>query len=137
MSEAVHDKGWQPRDDTGGCLFHLFDWFTMLPRTEASALREEIFGTIMLRPAALVLSSIGILFMSGTAMIISGARWAAAWFALDILFLIMRSVVSIREKRSGRCMSASTARIILLIALPVLLLFGAGCTASVCVGGRS
>ena len=48
-------------------LQRLFDWFTGLDREEAAAFAGDVLATVMLRPLALLLSSAGILLMSGTA----------------------------------------------------------------------
>ncbi len=120
-----------PGERIDGVLRPLFDWFTALPADDAAAFRTEILATVMLRPIPLLLSSLGIILMSATAMAITGARWATAWFALDVVVLSVRLVPTIRHERRGGALPDSVARIVVCLAFCMLLLFSLGCSASV------
>lgn len=112
-------------------LCPLFDWFTALPAEDAVTFRSEIIATVMLRPAPLILSSIGIVMMSATAMTVTGARWAIAWFVIDIVALAARIIPTIRHERRGGTLPDNVARIIVCLAFSLLLLSSLGCAASV------
>jgi len=111
-------------------LRDLFDWFAALPADEAALFRREIVATVMLRPVALLLSSAGILLMSGTAALFLHRGWASAWFAADLVMLALRLHVAIRYQRGGARMPDHVARVTICLTGIVLLMFGAGCAAS-------
>ncbi len=119
------------RDRIDAVLRPLFDWFTALPAEEAACFRSDILATVMLRPVPLILSSLGILTMSATAMAITGARWATAWFAIDLVVLGVRMVPTIRHERRGGSLPDPVSRIVVCLAFCMLLLFSLGCSASV------
>ncbi|WP_298693053.1 GGDEF domain-containing protein [uncultured Sphingomonas sp.] len=112
-------------------LCPLFDWFTALPREEAASFRSEIMATVMLRPVPLILSSLGILLMSATAMVVTHARWAAVWFGIDLVVLLVRLVPTIRHERRGGALPDPVARLIVCLAFCLLLMFSLGCSAAV------
>ena len=112
-------------------LCALFDWFTALPAEEAATFRSEIMATVMLRPVPLLLSSLGILTMSGTAMMLTGARWAMAWVAIDVVVLGLRLVPTIRHERRSGSLPDRVSRIVVCLAFCTLLLFSLGCSACV------
>ncbi len=119
------------RDRIDSVLCPLFDWFTALPAEGAASFRSEIMATVMLRPIPLLLSSIGILTMSGTAVMITGARWATAWFAIDAVVLGLRLVPTIRHEQHGGALPDAVSRIVVCLAFCMLLLFSLGCSACV------
>ena len=112
-------------------LRDLFDWFTGLPAQEAADFRDDILETVMLKPVGLLLTGMGILLMSGTAMALAGTRWAMLWFVADALLLALRLIPTVTHERRGRQMPAPLARMVVLSALVVCLIFGVGCAASV------
>lgn len=119
-------RGWLPA---------LFDWFSSLPRGEAIRHRHEIMATVMLRPLSLLLSSGGILLMSGSAAIVIARPWAIAWFVADCTLMALRFWVAWRFQRRG-AMPERVARVTVSLALVTLTLFGIGCCASFLTGIR-
>jgi len=119
-------RGWLPA---------LFDWFSGLPRGEAIRHRREIMATVMLRPLSLLLSSVGILLMSGTAAAVVARPWAVAWFTADLTLMALRFWVAWRFQRNG-AMPEQVARLTVSLALVTFVLFGAGCSASFLTGIR-
>ena len=75
---------------SGRRLQRLFDWLTALPPDEAALFRRDVIATVMLRPVALLLSSAGILLMSGGAMVLLQRPWTVAWFVADFVGLTNR-----------------------------------------------
>jgi diguanylate cyclase (GGDEF)-like protein len=122
-------KGVRGRIDAA--LRDLFDWFTGLPREEAIDFRSDILETVMLKPSALLLTGMGVLLMSGTVMALTGAGWAITWFAVDSLLLALRLIPTFLHERRGRQMPAPLARMVVMSALIMCLIFGAGCSATV------
>ncbi|MBY8828826.1 GGDEF domain-containing protein [Hephaestia mangrovi] len=113
----------------------LFDWFSGLPRAEAVRHRREIVNSVMLRPVPLLLSSCGILLMSGTAALFLAAPWAIAWFAADLFLMSLRFWVAWRFQR-GVVMPERIARLTISLAGITFVLFGFGCCASFLTGLR-
>ena len=109
-----------------------FDWLSGLPRTEAAELRDGIMDTVMLKPGTLLLSSIGILMMSGTAAVLTGALWARAWFLFDLALLALRLLPTIRYRDT--VIPHHVCRRIMSLAAMILVVFGLGCAASFSVG---
>lgn len=118
------------RGRSGDRLRHLFDWLTGLPADEVALFRQELIATVMLRPTALLLSSAGILLMSGTAALFLHRGWAIAWFVTDLFMLTLRLSVAIRYQRRGRHMPDHVALVTMSLTAVVLLIFGMGCAAS-------
>ena len=114
----------------------LFDWFTGLPQEEAETFRSDILGTVVLSPIGLVLSGMGVLMMSATAMAVAQARWATAWFLFDFAVLALRLVPTFRYDWSGRPMPGYMARRLVCVAFFVCLVFGCFCAACVLVQKR-
>jgi diguanylate cyclase (GGDEF)-like protein len=108
----------------------IFDWLTGLPPADAAALRADVLGTVMLRPSALLLSSAGILLMSGTAAVLLGRAWATDWFVFDLIMLAIRIAVAARYQRGGRRMPDHVARVTVCLTATVLMVFALGCSAS-------
>ncbi len=131
MRQTTDDRRHAMGRRINAVLVPLFDWFTALPAEDAATFRSEILATVMLKPMPLVLSSIGILLMSATAMMMTGARWATAWFAIDVVVLSIRLVPTIRHERRGGALPDPVARIVVCLAFFTLLLFSLGCSASV------
>ncbi|MGN6619587.1 MAG: diguanylate cyclase domain-containing protein [Sphingomonas sp.] len=117
-------------------LQRLFDWFTGLDREEAAAFAGDVLATVMLRPLALLLSSAGILLMSGTAALMLDRPWATAWFIADVILLAVRIAVTWHYQRRGGRMPDKVARITVCLTIGVLLMFGLGCAASFATGIR-
>src|SRR5579859_578126 len=114
----------------------LFDWFTGLPQEEAEAFRRDILGTVMLSPAGLMLSGLGMLMMSATAMMVAETRWATAWFLFDLGALSLRLIPTILYDWRGRPMPGVVARRLVCVAFLVCLVIGCGCAACVIVHKR-
>jgi len=111
----------------------LFDWFTGLPPEEAEAFRADILATVMLKPAGLLLSSIGILLMSMAAMAITEARWAFAWLVFDTVALTLRAIPTFFYLWRGTRMPGCVARLLICGMLVIGLVFGIGCAACMMV----
>jgi diguanylate cyclase (GGDEF)-like protein len=111
-------------------LRRLFDWFTALPPDEAEAFRDQMMATVMLRPAALLLSGAGILLMSGTAAMLLQRPWAIGWFIVDLVMLVLRVSVAVRYQRRGAAIPGPVARVTVGLTILVLLVFALGCAAS-------
>ncbi|HEU4959560.1 MAG TPA: GGDEF domain-containing protein [Sphingomonas sp.] len=114
----------------GGRLQRWFDWLTALPPDEAALFRGDVIATVMLRPVALLLSSAGILLMSGAAMVLLQRPWAVAWFVADLLLLALRMTVAVRYQRPGTRMPEGVAQLTICLTAVVLMVFGLGCAAS-------
>ncbi|MGN6376955.1 MAG: diguanylate cyclase domain-containing protein [Sphingomonas sp.] len=108
-------------------LQQVFDWFSGLPAEEAGRFRADIFATVMLRPSALLISSLGILLMSGTVAFVLRRPWAIAWFVFDIVMLAARVAAAARHQRRGGRMPVGVARVTVTLTLLVLVIFGLGC----------
>ncbi|TPG41039.1 GGDEF domain-containing protein [Sphingomonas koreensis] len=120
----------------GDRLLRLFDWFTALTAEEAVLFRPEIMAIVMLRPLSLLLSSGGILMMSGAAMVLADRPWATAWFVTDLALLAVRLTVALRFQLGGRPMPDRISRMTVLLAFIVFMVFGAGCTATFLLATR-
>ena len=68
----------------------IFDWFTGMDRADARDSRAGLMATVMLAPGTLLLSSLGILAISGAAAALIGQPWAKGWFGLDLILLTLR-----------------------------------------------
>ncbi len=109
----------------------LFDWFTGLPPEEAAEFRDDLLATVMMRPSALLLSSLGVLLMSGSAMVLTEARWAVGWFAFDLAVLAIRAVPTFHYARRRQVMPCAIARLLICLVFLLFLIFSIGCAASV------
>ncbi len=111
-------------------LKRVFDWLSGLSQGEAAELRDSIMDTVMLKPGTLLLSSIGILMMSGAAAVIADAVWAWVWFLFDLVLLALRLLPTIRYRGN---VPPHVCRRIISTAAIVFTLFGLGCAASMSV----
>ena len=105
-------------------LERMFDWFTGLPRHEAAELRADIMEAVMLKMAALLLSSVGIFLMSGIAYHLTHARWALGWGMLNGALFVARLVT---VARAGRTTPLRVARRISALSILAFVGFGFGC----------
>jgi diguanylate cyclase (GGDEF)-like protein len=136
MVDARGARPDRPGDGIDSILRPLFDWFTGLPAEEAAAFREDILDTVMLRPSGLLLSGLGFLLMSGTAMMVVHARWATAWFLFDLVVIGLRLIPTLKHAWRGTSMPGPAARLVVCIAFLVCFAFGLGCAASILIEKR-
>ena len=64
-------------------------------------------------------------------MVVTDARWAAVWFGIDLVVLLVRLVPTIRHERRGGALPDPVARMIVCLAFCLLLMFSLGCSAAV------
>lgn len=105
-------------------LERMFDWFTGLPRYEAVELRGDIMEAVMLKMAALLLSSVGVFLMNGIAFHLTHASWTLGWVVVNMAMFVARLVT---VARAGHATPLPVARRISALSIPVFVGFGFGC----------